>query len=68
MKKDSAQVAARLSQKAYWAAYQKRNRQLIKAAEERLKVHHAELCEPLMGNGPFGQFTVYTSWSHTSSF
>ena len=37
----------------------KRNHELIKAAEERLKAHHAELSEPLVGNGPFGQFTVY---------
>ena len=58
MKKDPKQAAA-LSLKAYNLAYQKRNRQLIKAVEEQLKVHHAELCEPLMGNRPFGQFTVY---------
>ena len=58
IKKIGARAAAP-TQKAYHSTYMKRNRQLIKTAEERLKAHHAELWEPLVGNGPFGQFTVY---------
>ena len=40
-----------LAQKAYNRAYQKRNRQLTKAAEEQPKAHHSELCELCVGNG-----------------
>ena len=59
IKKGGPKVAAIPARRTYKLEWQPRNRALIKAAEERLKAHHAVLCEALVGNRPSGQFMVY---------